>query len=98
MANKQRGESKVTLGDKEYSLRYDLNALVELEDRMGVPLSEMGEMKITIRTVRSMLWAGVLHENPDVTEEELGKYVDMENLEDIQGAISEAFSKVNVKN
>lgn len=98
MANTQRGESKLVLGGNEYTLRYDLNALVELEDKMGVPLSEMGEMKITIRNVRSMLWAGILHENDEITEKEIGKFVDMENMEEVQEAISKAFSKVQAKN
>lgn len=98
MANKQRGESKIVLGDKEYTLRFDLNALVELEDKMGVPLSEMGEMKITIRNVRSMLWAGVLHQEPEITEQEIGKFVDMDNMEEVQTAISEAFGQVKAKN
>lgn len=98
MANKERGEAKVVLGDSEYTLRYDLNALVELEDKMGVPLSEMGEMKITIRNVRSMLWAGILHENAEITEKEIGSHVDMENMEEVQSAISKAFSKVQAKN
>jgi Phage tail tube protein, GTA-gp10 len=98
MANKQRGESKLVLGGKEVSLRYDLNALVELEEKMGVPLSEMGEMKITIRNVRAMLWAGLIHENEELTEKEVGGLVDMQNMEEVQVAISEAFNKVQAKN
>lgn len=98
MANKERGESKLVLGEKEYTLRFDLNALVELEDKLGVPLSEMGNMKITIRNIRSMLWAGILHEAPELTEAEIGKYVDMGNMEEVQTAISQAFNKVQAKN
>jgi hypothetical protein len=98
MANEQRGEAKLVLGEKEYVLRYDLNALVELEDKMGIPLSEMGNVQITIRNIRSMLWAGVLHQAPEVTEQEIGKHVDMENMEEVQTAISKAFNKVQAKN
>ncbi|PFW43801.1 hypothetical protein [Priestia megaterium] len=97
-ANKERGESKLTLGEKEFTLRYDLNALVELEDKLGVPLSEMGNIQITIKNVRSMLWAGVIHQEPEITEREVGSYVGMENMEEVQKAISTAFSGVQAKN
>ncbi|MDT0149978.1 hypothetical protein Q9R38_25905 [Priestia aryabhattai] len=97
-ANKERGESKLVLGEKEYTLRYDLNALVELEEKLGVPLSEMGKIQITIKNVRSMLWAGVIHQEPEITEREIGSYVDMENMEEVQTAITGAFSKVSTKN
>lgn len=97
-ANKERGEAKVVLGGVEHTLRYDLNALVELEEKMGIPLSEMGETKISIKNVRSMLWAGLIHENADLTEVEVGSLVDMDNMAEVQEAITGSFGAVASKN
>ncbi|MEY8748944.1 GTA-gp10 family protein [Alkalicoccobacillus gibsonii] len=97
-ANKERGEAKLVLGGKEHTLRFDLNALVELEEALGVPLAELGNTTMSIKNVRSMLWAGVLHENEDITEKEIGKHVDMNNMEEVQTAISTAFASAKAKN
>jgi hypothetical protein len=91
MANKQRGMVKVQL-DKMRNLRYTMNALAEIEDQLGVPLSEMGEIKMTIKNVRVILWSGLIHEDPELTQEEVGNMVDLENMQDVQEKIAEAFA------
>ncbi|MBE7117266.1 hypothetical protein FT641_27220 [Bacillus paranthracis] len=98
MANTQRGESKITLGDKEFDLRYDLNAFVEIEEAMGVPMSEIGNIKISMKNIRSMLRAGVLHEHPEMTEREIGSLVTMENFAEVQKAVAVAFGSAKAKN
>jgi hypothetical protein len=91
MANKQRGMVKVQL-DKMRNLRYTMNALAEIEDQLGVPLSEMGEIKMTIKNVRVILWSGLIHEDPELTQEEVGNMVDLENMQEVQEKIAEAFA------
>lgn len=98
MANKQRGEGKLMLGEVERTLRYDLNALAELEDALGVPLSELGNIEMKIKNVRSILWAGLLHEDESLTEKEVGKHITIDNMEEVQKAIGEAFGGVPAKN
>ena len=97
MANKQKGIVSIEL-DKKRTLRYTLNALAEIEDVLGVPLSQMSELEMGVKTVRTMLWAGLLHEDENLTEKAVGNMVDFGNLEYIQTKVSEAFSAATAKN
>lgn len=91
MANKHRGFIEVEL-DKTRTLRYTLNALAEVEDRIGVPLEELENVKMTIKNVRILLWAGLIHEDPDLTPEEVGNMVDMGNFQEVQEKVALAFT------
>jgi len=92
MANKQRGFVDIEL-DKARKLRYNLNALAELEDKLGTSLSDLDEDKMGVKQIRTFLWAGLIHEDPEITEQEVGEMVDFENMEYINEKITEAFSK-----
>ena len=79
--------------DKERSLRYNLNALALIEERYGdiqKAVVEAQNGKVTI--VRTLLWAGLVHEDKDLTEEQVGEMVDISDLERVATAISQAFS------
>lgn len=97
MANKQRGYVKITL-DKERNLRYTLNSLAELEDVLGVPLSELENVHMGMKQVRAFLWAGLIHEDKDLTLEKVGDMVDMDNMNEINEKITEAFKAGTAKN
>ncbi|HGG04728.1 MAG TPA: hypothetical protein ENK28_04665 [Aliiroseovarius sp.] len=60
-------------------LLLDFNALCQVEDELGVALSEMGEYfssgKIAGRDVRLVIRAAMLADNPDVTLEDAGQVV-----------------------
>lgn len=55
--NKYRGEAAITLGDKTFALCLTMNALVEIEETMGVPLARLGEVlaQPSLKQVRSIL-------------------------------------------
>lgn len=95
MANKQKGLVEIELGGKTRTLNYDLNAIAELEDKTGVEVSDMAEMKMSIKNVRAMLWAGLIHEDEDLTEKEVGAMVNMHNMEYVQEKLAEAFVPKN---
>ena len=97
MANKQKRIVAVEL-DKARNLRFTLNSLAEIEDRLGVPLSKMSEVELGIKSVRTMLWAGLIHEDPDLTETEVGNMVDFDNIEYVQTKVTEAFAAATEKN
>lgn len=97
MANKQRGFVTIEL-DKERKLRYTLNALAEIEERLGVPLDELDKVTMGIKQLRVFLWAGLLHEDKNLTEIEVGDMVDFENLEYVNSKITEAFQAASGKN
>lgn len=79
---------KITL-DRERTLRFDLNAMCLLEERGGL---EPGKMA-TPSGLRFLLYAGLRHEDPDLTEEKVGALVDMDRLEEISEAVSRALSR-----
>lgn len=96
MANKHRGQVEIKLGENTYRLRYTLNSLAELEDRLGVPLTELSNISMGMKTVRTLLWAGLVHEG--LTEDEVGELVDFGNFEYVQDCIARAFEAGTRKN
>jgi hypothetical protein len=88
MANKQRGESKIVL-DKERTIKFDLNTLIDIEDSLGYSLAEMGD-KVSIRVMRTMLTAGLKHEDAELTEAYVGSLITMDNMKDVQDALATA--------
>jgi hypothetical protein len=95
MANKQRGEAKITL-DKERVIKFNLNTLISIEDKIGFSLSEMGE-NVSIRTMRTMLTEGLRHEDAEITEDYVGALITMDNMQDVQDALAIAMGG-SVKN
>lgn len=62
----------VTLGDKERRLKFDMNAFIELENRYGTLQEAFASLqKGRIADVRTILWAGLIHE--EVVLDELGE-------------------------
>lgn len=91
MANKHRGQVDIEL-DKPRVVKYDLNAFAEIEDRFNVPVSKIGEIEMGLKQVRTLLWAGLIHEDEALTEKQVGALVDFSNLEYVNQKIVEAFS------
>jgi len=92
MANVQRGEAVITL-DKERVIKFDLNALIEVEDKLGFSLAELGD-KISIRAMRTLLTAGLRHEDTELTEEQVGSLITMDNMKEVQEALGVAMGDV----
>jgi len=88
MANAQRGEQTLVL-DKERTLKFSLNALVDAEEALGFPISELGD-KMSIRAMRALLYAGLKHEDAELTELQVGDLITMENMEEVQVALTNA--------
>ncbi|MZP28686.1 hypothetical protein GTO91_03000 [Heliobacterium undosum] len=97
MANKQRGFVDIDL-DKPRRLRYTLNALAEIEDKLGLTVTELGEANLGLKAIRTFLWAGLIHEAPELTEKAVGDWVDFENMAYVQTKIAEAFETATRKN
>jgi len=82
--------------DRPRRLRYDINALADLEEALGVGLgAALSGERMGIRTLRAMLWAGLRHEDPMLTIREAGEllngYLERHgNLEGISQAINRA--------
>lgn len=81
--------TKVELGGKARILRYDLNALAEIGDKLGIEvrLSHLGEdlldARLPLSALRTFVWAGLLHEEPELTEREVGGWVTEDNWREV---------------
>jgi hypothetical protein len=95
-ATVSKNQVKVKL-DKVRVLHYTLNSLIALEEALGVPISELGTVKLSVKNIRSFLYHGLTHEDELITEEEVGELVSLDNLSEVQEKIAEAFDKVNPK-
>lgn len=96
MANVKDVKSKdvvVKLNDgKERKLKFDLNALAELEDMYGTVDDAFKALDSgSVKAVRAVLWAGMLHDEPELTEREVGSLMDIQCLTEMTDALSQAF-------
>jgi len=85
----------ITLGGKTRHLRYDFNALVALEKELGLPISDIGNLaagSVSLSDLRAFIWASLLHENKDLTPEEVGEWLDFSVVGEIADKVSEAFT------
>lgn len=84
---------KITLKDGvERTIVFDLNAMAELEDKYGSvdAAFEMLENN-SIKALRFILWAGLIHEDENLTERQVGSLIDMQYIQDIMGTLGQAF-------
>lgn len=105
MSNVADIREKVTtikLGGKEKTLKFTLNAFAELEEAYGsvdkaLEAVDSGSMK----AIRKLLWAGLLHDDPNITEMEVGNMIDVRELialgESLGNAIDQALPQGDVK-
>lgn len=84
---------KITLTDGvERTIKFTLNAMAELEDRYGSVEEAFKQLDNgSIKAVRCILWAGLIHEDPDLTEQQVGNLIDLQYLQELMSSIGEAF-------
>lgn len=79
--------------DKDRHLAYDLNAFCELEERFGTIQDAFDELqKGKIKTIRAMLYIGLLHEDDTITEKQVGGMVGISDLQEVAKKIAEAIT------
>lgn len=79
--------------DKPRTLRYGVNALAMIEDLTGKPISKMDMNCIGVKDLRSIVFAGLAHEDKSLTLEDIGNYIDeYSNMDDIIDKVGQAFT------
>lgn len=80
--------------DKERNIRFDLNAFAELEEATGKTLTDSIDDigKGSLKTVRTVLWAGLVWEDPTLTPQIVGSFIGMHNLGDVTEALTQAIT------
>lgn len=84
--------TKITLSDGvEREIRFTLNAMAEMEDRYGsVDKAFEALDNNSIKAVRFVLWAGLLHTEEGLTEMQVGNLIDIQLMEEIMSTMTEA--------
>ena len=84
---------KITLTDGvERTIKFTLNAMAELEDRYGSVEEAFKQLdNSSIKAVRCILWAGLIHEDPDLTEQQVGNLIDIQYMQELMASLGEAF-------
>ncbi|MDQ7790138.1 MAG: hypothetical protein RDU41_08810 [Clostridia bacterium] len=80
--------------DKERSLHYDLNAFIALEEYYGDVDSALAAFETgSMKALRSVLWAGLIHEDDSLTPKDVGVLVMVSDVERITAAMMEALER-----
>lgn len=84
---------KVTL-DRERTLKFTLNSFAELEEKYGtvneaMAKLEAGSMKASI----FMIWAGLVHEDPELTPKQVGDMIEVHLLPELMESITAAMGQ-----
>lgn len=80
--------------DKKRTLLFDLNALIELEDDYGSidgAFTAINTSKGRMKNLRRLLFIGLKHEDEELTEQQVGKFLDMNNIMDISEKLIDTF-------
>jgi len=85
---------KITLSDGvERHVKFTLNAMAELEERYGSVEEAFKQLdNNSIKAVRCILWAGLMWEDPNLTEQQVGNLIDIQYLQNLMASIDGAFT------
>jgi hypothetical protein len=79
--------------DKKRHLRFDLNALVNIEKAAGKNYTEaiISAGNGSMTDTRVVLWGALLSDDPTLTLDQVGEMIDLGNLADMSAAVVRAF-------
>lgn len=86
--------------DKERKLAFPLMALIRLKKEHGIQMADLKDKEKAqdVEVILAIIWAGLIHEQPDLTYEEVGYMIDISELPAISEKLSEVFGSMNEKN
>lgn len=81
--------------DKERHLSYPFNALVSFEDETGQDLLAVFDsmakgVRPSMKLLRAMVWCGLLHEDPELTPDQVGEMLTFRTFGDLAPLMGEA--------
>lgn len=78
--------------DKKRTLILDLEALERFEEATGKSLFYDDILtNISVATLKMLLWAGLVHEDPELTPEQVSKFVHMGNFRQVIKGVTEVW-------
>lgn len=91
MANPDRGYVAITL-DKPRYLRYKANSLKALEKELNIKITKLDVNSLGITEMIAMLWAGLIHEQSDLTLNQAGDLLDEGEIGEVMKKCGEAIT------
>jgi len=90
--NVRKAPVVIDIGDGiERRLRYTLNAFALIEEKYGTIDKAMEVLEAgSIAAIRFALWAGLVHEDENLTEHYVGNQIDLSDLEVLAEKMNEA--------
>lgn len=73
-----RGLTRLQIGGRKRTLRFDSNAIIEAQEATGCEGLEAALMRagsLDVRIIRALLWAGLLHQDEDLEIREVGSWL-----------------------
>ena len=87
-------KTPITLGEKTFHLHYDLNAFAELEEIYGSVEKAMSTLREgSVKAIINVLWAGIIHEDEAISQKDVGKALDLSEIEEVLKLINKAISE-----
>lgn len=81
---------KIELAGQERHLHYNLNSLEIIEDLTGSTLDKITK-NLTMKTLKVLVYAGLIHEDKDLTVEAVGEMIGFGDIQAVSEAIGQAF-------
>lgn len=95
MAASDNGAVSFEAGGATRVLRFSINALIELEAKLGYGIAEIGAKMgsaPSIAFLRTVFWGGLIHADPELTEAAAGELMDELGLTRSGELIGQAFT------
>ncbi len=82
----------IDIGDGvERTLRYTLNSFALIEEKYGTIDKAMEALNSgSVAAIRFVLWAGLIHEDENLSEHYVGNQIDLSDLEDLAEKMNKA--------
>ncbi len=82
---------ELVINGSKYQLCYDHNAIAQAENATGINLLESAFRIQSANALRAMLWASLLKQNPGLTIEEVGTWLNPRNFLTVREALLAAW-------
>jgi hypothetical protein len=79
--------------DKPRTMRYGMNALIKIEELTGKQITKLDLDNLSIKDLRTIIYAGLFHEDPTLTPDQCADLVDgFSSVTEVAQKIGEAMS------
>lgn len=84
---------KITLSNKEYNLKFNMNTFCELEEVYGDINKAFEDLQLMkVKAIRALIYSAIKVEDENVTLKSVGDLLSLKDLENLGTLINEALS------